>query len=102
MGLFTAIALVTWGRRRERRRQRRLDEQAERQRLRAPEPEPEPEVVQTHRELLDRSDREIFWLAMIPVVPLAILAVFVNPWIFWVGLFVLCAAIGAVVAMVSD
>jgi hypothetical protein len=64
-----------------------LDDQAERQRLRAPEPGP-----MMHEELGGLTDGEIKLLLAIPVTVLAFLAL-INPWIFWIGLLVLCGVV---------
>lgn len=66
-----------------------LEEQAERQRLRAPEPEPEPEI---HEELQGLTDGEVKLLLAVPVTVLAFLAL-INPWIFWIGMLVLCGVV---------
>lgn len=97
MGLPTFVTALAYERHRARRQERKrlLDEQAERQRRRAPEPEA---TYDHHSELAALSDRAIFWLSMIPIVPLALLAVFVDPWIFWIGLFVLVIAISIAMA----
>jgi hypothetical protein len=82
------LAALGWERHARRQERRKLDEQAERQRLRAPEPGPE----EIHEELRDLTDGEIKLLLAIPVTVLAVLAL-VNPWIFWIGLLVLCGVV---------
>jgi hypothetical protein len=76
------------GRRAERRR---LEEQAERQRLRAPEPGPQ-ELAERLRDH-GAEARAVWGLARWVAVPiLSILAVTVDPLIFWIGLPTVIAA----------
>ena len=83
------LAALGWERHARRQERRKLDEQAERQRLRAPEPFDVEEYVDEQQGL---TDGEVKMLLAIPVTVLAVLAL-INPWIFWIGLLVLCGVV---------
>ena len=85
------LAALGWERHARRQERRRLDEQAERQRLRAPEPGPEEAHLELREEGLTEGDIKL--LLVVPVMILAILAVTVNAWIFWIGMLVLCGVV---------
>jgi Flp pilus assembly protein TadB len=84
------LAALGWERHARRQERRKLDEQAERQRLRAPEPFDVEEHVAEQQGRL--TDGEVKMLLAIPVTVLAVLAL-INPWIFWIGLLVLCGVV---------
>lgn len=88
------------GRRDERRR---LEAQAERQRRRAPEPIPDVILPEAPR-YPSRHDEEAaaaWWFAKWVGLPILVALGFtVSWWVFWIGLFATCAAIGVYLARV--
>jgi hypothetical protein len=86
------IGWLLLGRASERRAERCLEAQAERQRLRAPEPGPEESFADVEPLPIPKPPRgkptgmaSLPWHFWVVFLVLIILAIYVNPWIVWVG-----------------